>query len=521
MKEFAKTHKSLIALFLITLSLIYFLIEQLHFSVSNINGEDINEWLNPFNLIFLGQDTVGMEKSTFSSGIASRLTQVKELLFIGVFIKLILDYHKQKTTDFFFAFLMFFFALELSKIFYIQLEALNNSGHNDWKYSPYLWESFYAAAYAALAFMLIKWNENGRFSSFSISDKRDEIKYIVSKSYPTEIKALRYFHFLAEVNIFRLLVYSFFARTLMTYFSDYDRSYDHPAIIYFDGVIILLVVATSNVIFEKMYGVSWSKIITGSRVVDRNSLKLMSWSKSTGRGLSRLIPFDLLSFLSLDGWHDRVSKTDVVFLDEKKSVLKFNAFTEKLFLFLLLCTGWIFLAWLGSLWMEHYSSNSPLSFPLFLCVATLLIAHLITCIWFNVNSAILELMHKRYSLENNSLFSSYFIWILPILGFYIAKDTIIKMRTHIAALVEKNSDSEGFYSTSRYFLNLLAIFQIYIVLGLIAAFMFLHRSSDVMIIVYGSFILAVTIAIAFYRMSKKLSELLKILDFKVEIEENN
>jgi len=67
-----------------------------------------------------------------------------------------------------------------------------------------------------------------------------------------------------------------------------------------------------NFIFELAISRTPGKLITGTKVIDENERK-PRFKTFLIRNMCRLIPFDNFSFLFADkGWHDSISKTDVV-----------------------------------------------------------------------------------------------------------------------------------------------------------------------------------------------------------------
>lgn len=66
-------------------------------------------------------------------------------------------------------------------------------------------------------------------------------------------------------------------------------------------------------VFEIFFSVTIGKLITNTLVVDRNGNKPTT-DEILLRSICRLIPFEILSFLSAPGkgWHDAISKTYVV-----------------------------------------------------------------------------------------------------------------------------------------------------------------------------------------------------------------
>ena len=67
-------------------------------------------------------------------------------------------------------------------------------------------------------------------------------------------------------------------------------------------------------IFEGVFGRTFGKLITRTRVICSKTKKSPSFSQIVSRTFSRFIPFDLFSYLSNYpiGWHDSISGTRVV-----------------------------------------------------------------------------------------------------------------------------------------------------------------------------------------------------------------
>jgi len=81
-------------------------------------------------------------------------------------------------------------------------------------------------------------------------------------------------------------------------------------------------------VFEIFFSVTIGKLITNTVVVDRNGDKPTT-DEILVRSICRLIPFEILSFLSLPGkgWHDAISKTYVVkrkVLEDRKRQFNFQ-----------------------------------------------------------------------------------------------------------------------------------------------------------------------------------------------------
>lgn len=118
----------------------------------------------------------------------------------------------------------------------------------------------------------------------------------------------RFFNFIIDMLMFYLFAFFYWAILAVFNFSE---------IVIRSKLINLLLVIGIRVgyyiLFEQVFGKTIGKMITQTRVVDEKGQK-PSFNKIIGRTLSRLIPFDQISFLSSEpiGWHDTISGTRVV-----------------------------------------------------------------------------------------------------------------------------------------------------------------------------------------------------------------
>ena len=79
-----------------------------------------------------------------------------------------------------------------------------------------------------------------------------------------------------------------------------------------DRILTLLLYAFIMFVTEKLSGGrSLGKLITGTKVVKSDGSELTT-DDLLKRNFSRAVPFDQLSFLGSNGWHDRWSDTNVV-----------------------------------------------------------------------------------------------------------------------------------------------------------------------------------------------------------------
>jgi len=90
----------------------------------------------------------------------------------------------------------------------------------------------------------------------------------------------------------------------------------------------LFFLIVNYLIMESLFGKSIGKFLTGTTVVNKKGVK-PGFGVIFIRTLSRLIPFDVFSFLGKSGriWHDSISNTYVVYetaLEEAKSFNELN-----------------------------------------------------------------------------------------------------------------------------------------------------------------------------------------------------
>ena len=96
------------------------------------------------------------------------------------------------------------------------------------------------------------------------------------------------------------------------------ETFSKPIAPYFISIILII---SYYLFFEGAFRTTIGKIITNSRVVSSDGTRA-DGTRIFERTLSRLIPFEPLSFLSKDksGWHDNLSKTIVIDNDKRKTV---------------------------------------------------------------------------------------------------------------------------------------------------------------------------------------------------------
>lgn len=121
----------------------------------------------------------------------------------------------------------------------------------------------------------------------------------------------RIVNLLIDTFFFYVLILTFAFVIAIIYPSLIDvMAQPHPVI---DQLVGSLLFASYYLVFENWLGKSPGKIITKTKVVDKNGekpvFKMIVW-----RSLSRMIPFDFITFVKQTpvGMHDRLSQTFVV-----------------------------------------------------------------------------------------------------------------------------------------------------------------------------------------------------------------
>lgn len=146
--------------------------------------------------------------------------------------------------------------------------------------------------------------ENGR--QFSVSRDRD-------------IKAsagVRFANYIIDVIFIYLIIFLLVAAisVITIFFDSYAFADWVQTMSDLEGYLVfIMIMLTYFIAFETLTSRSLAKYITGTIAVMEDGSK-PDLTVITKRSLSRLIPFDALSFLSSDarGWHDSISDTYVV-----------------------------------------------------------------------------------------------------------------------------------------------------------------------------------------------------------------
>jgi len=120
-------------------------------------------------------------------------------------------------------------------------------------------------------------------------------------------KKTRFFNLVVESIIFWIL----FILTIL-FFGDWIESNIGKGSALVNFICLLFFYFFYNLLFESVFSRTPGKFLTGTKVIDENDRK-PNFKTLLIRNLSRLIPFDALSFAISDiGWHDSISKTSVI-----------------------------------------------------------------------------------------------------------------------------------------------------------------------------------------------------------------
>jgi uncharacterized RDD family membrane protein YckC len=149
-------------------------------------------------------------------------------------------------------------------------------------------------------------------------------------------KWVRIFHLWVDIGLL-VLIYSIY---ILGFLSSTLKSLEQsigarPAAISYFLVVSFLYYAVS----EWLFGATPGKMLSQTRVVDLEGNKA-SLGAILGRTLYRRIPFNALSFLGNNGWHDKISSTQVVYIENKG--VKGSRYWLLVLLFILMFLGILF-----------------------------------------------------------------------------------------------------------------------------------------------------------------------------------
>jgi len=196
----------------------------------------------------------------------------------------------------------------------------------------FLWPLLSLIPMAYLSFYLVNWMLGKQVSDFT--KIKDESK--PGYSYTTVSKWSRLGHWIFDMILMYYIVFPFFLQLLRFITDDFSGQGMRNIlngrvfiILFFSAMIIIY-----YLIFEGLFHATPIKFLTGTKVVDADNLESPSFKKIFGRSLCRRIPFEVISFLGKEGWHDSISGTTLVPL-KKEGLVKWSM---KIWAFLFILT---------------------------------------------------------------------------------------------------------------------------------------------------------------------------------------
>ncbi|WP_299113304.1 RDD family protein [uncultured Winogradskyella sp.] len=128
----------------------------------------------------------------------------------------------------------------------------------------------------------------------------------------------RLFHFIFDLIIFLSIATEFMQNILILVSHKLGSSGQFKDIAI--PILIFIFTVLYYTIFEYLFSTTPSKILSHSKIISTNKNNL-TLSKALGRSLSRHIPLNQISFLFNNGWHDVLTETTVVDIEEQTTYL--------------------------------------------------------------------------------------------------------------------------------------------------------------------------------------------------------
>jgi uncharacterized RDD family membrane protein YckC len=163
--------------------------------------------------------------------------------------------------------------------------------------------------------------------------KKEESNLPDSVFFNTASHGQRFFHLFMDSMLCFLMLSTFMQIVGGEYLEKVASFTSERTVIYFLFAIFRIIY---YVFFEALFGATPAKFLTQTRVLNRSG-ETINLSLAVGRTASRLIPFEPFSFFGEQGWHDKLTETNVV--HEKKYGIPGARYFLILPLFLILGLG--------------------------------------------------------------------------------------------------------------------------------------------------------------------------------------
>ena len=159
--------------------------------------------------------------------------------------------------------------------------------------------------------------------NFSSDEAMEELEYKASKldvTLKTTSTGKRFANYIIDLIVFMVLTFVFGMASAIVVLIIYPEAADTIEADFekYNLLFSLAIHLSYYTILESSSGRTVGKLITGTRVVDKNG-KTPAFKTVFLRSLSRIVPFNAFSFLGTEprGWHDSWTETWVIDSNEK------------------------------------------------------------------------------------------------------------------------------------------------------------------------------------------------------------
>jgi len=281
-------------------------------------------YLLPFNFFFLNE-------SWFDFGVVfqeeMKRFYISEFFFEIVLIIGSIIYLKTKGKEkkllyvfysiLFIVYVFGFAELLLETFFASDLKAMYPSlyeNHTDSDYSIYkiYFNLFSIVIFLMIYYVLKHWSKDGK--TVDIENDLINSELNLNKPNSLNLKLKRIAHLVLDFIILFFTIISIMnlSLNLISHSLNLSKQFDKIGI----TIFLFLFMIIYHTVFEYLFNITPAKIITHSKLISINN-EALTFKKIFKRSLARHIPFNSISFLFTDGWHDKLTNTTVVNVKEK------------------------------------------------------------------------------------------------------------------------------------------------------------------------------------------------------------
>ena len=331
--------------------------------------------LLPVKQVFLGASSTG-EHSYSLSPLSGRLSEFTELLSLVLYSRLLIKFlgQKLKRQDFWFP------LIELAVWFFIGIRALAivliYSGEEGFG-GIYYYSSFTRLLALVLTIFLVKLLARNYGVVKDVPNSDSVLKLETYRN----TTSFRYAHNLLDNILLSLYVPgSFFLLNIL------DRYGNEPIrdSAYLWAFLLPASILITRVFLEKNLSQTFGKFLLKGVVKGKGENP--TWREVLLRTFSRLIPFNEISFLFGGNWHDRISKTSVVFPDHNASLLGLLKVIRVFGIVSIAAGGWFLVSHSVSEFFDFSISSrftENFDFIMYMAISALLFQSLLKSVWFD------------------------------------------------------------------------------------------------------------------------------------------